>query len=210
MRSEDDLKQLIEESDIALESETADRLLRYLALLEKWNSRINLTSSTEWRVLGPMFQEGIWAARRYADKSVYHLDIGSGAGFPALLLKILIPQIELDMVESREKKSRFLETVAYALGLSGINVHCSLLSDYLRKFDESKRWDCISWKGLKLGTADFFLLCSHVHSNSMFWMFHGKRPAVEDIETLTKRAKLQYCDRVPGTRQWYLSIFKPL
>ncbi len=63
----DELKKLLGESGIALNSEIAKQLQTYLALLEKWNSRINLTSATEWNVVGPLFQEGIWASKMYPE-----------------------------------------------------------------------------------------------------------------------------------------------
>ena len=119
MGSSEALDQLLMDSAIPPDSEIALRLTRYLGLLEKWNSRINLTSSTDWRVIGPMVREGIWAAQFYPPEAVSHLDIGSGAGFPALLLKSMIPRIELDMVERRERKCRFLETAAHALEFVG-------------------------------------------------------------------------------------------
>ena len=117
MGSYDSLNQLLMNSAISLDSEIALRLTRYVGLLEKWNSRINLTSSTDWRVIGPMIWEGIWGAQFYPPEAASHLDIGSGAGFPALLLKSMVSRIELDMVERREKKCRFLEAAAHALEL---------------------------------------------------------------------------------------------
>lgn len=107
LESEEALRALIQEYGIASDSEPSRRLQTFLALLKKWNSRMNLTSSTRWDVVGPLFQEGFWAATLYSKQAVRHLDIGSGAGFPAILLKILNPHIRLDLVESREKKGFF-------------------------------------------------------------------------------------------------------
>ena len=72
------LQQLLMESSVPPNSEVAVRLKSFLILLEKWNSRINLASSTEWRVIGPMIREAIWAAAFYPPEAVSHLDIGSG------------------------------------------------------------------------------------------------------------------------------------
>ncbi len=209
MESAEGLKQLLRESAIPPDSETGLRLASYLRLLEKWNSRVNLTSSTEWRVLGPMFREGIWASGFYPPVVGAHLDIGSGAGFPALLLKVLIPRVEMDLVECREKKSQFLETVAQALGLSGIRAHAMRLGDYLGRADAGMRWGCISWKGLKLGTDDFVRLRAHAGKDAQFWMFHGAEPALEAPRAVEKMCELLRRERVPGRRQSYLSIYLP-
>ena len=209
VKSPEALKLLLMESGIPLASETGLQLTTYLALLEKWNPRINLTSSTEWRVIGPMFCEGIWASKFYPPLAVAHLDIGSGAGFPALLLKMLNPRINLELVESREKKGQFLETAAHALGLTGIQVHHARLADYLRRRGERDGWDCVSWKALKLCTEDLLQLHARGGGRTEFWMFHGLEPAVEAAEELEKNFALVRTERVPCTRGSNLSIYRP-
>jgi len=210
MKSAEALNQLLEESAIPLNSEAALRLTSYLGLLEKWNSRINLTSSTEWRVIGPMIREGIWAAQFYLPEAVSHLDIGSGAGFPALLLKFLLSRIELDLVESRERKCRFLETAGHALGLGGICIHNATLSEYLHGCRDNKTWDCISWKALKLSAGELAQLRMHSHARTQLWMFHGKQAATEGTETISRDFGLLQKEKVPGTRESFLSIYRPL
>jgi hypothetical protein len=210
MKSGDALAQLLEESGIPQESDTGEKLGGFLALLEKWNARVNLTSSCEWRVLGPMFREGLWAASRYAAESVYHLDIGSGGGFPAILLKILVPRIELEMVEVRQKKCRFLETVAHTLGLEGVRVHAALLSKFLQGDGAAGLWDCISWKGIKLSTADLGQVRRHCHPQSCLWMFHGRNAATEEAGALEREFALVRKESVPGMRDSNLSMYQPL
>jgi 16S rRNA (guanine(527)-N(7))-methyltransferase RsmG len=210
MRSADALIELLEESAILQKSEAGEKLVGYLSLLEKWNTQINLTSSTEWRVLGPMFREGIWAASRYDTESVYHLDIGSGGGFPGILLKIMVPRMELDMVEVRQKKCRFLETVVHTLGLEGVRVHASLLSEFLQGDGDAGLWDCISWKGIKLSTADLVRLRRHCHPQSRLWMFHGQNAATEEQGALDREFVLVRKESVPGMRDSNLSAYQPL
>jgi 16S rRNA (guanine(527)-N(7))-methyltransferase RsmG len=202
------LKRLLKASQIPPESEAGRQLTCYLALLEKWNARINLTSSTDWRVIGPMFQEGIWAGKLYPDAVFSHLDIGSGAGFPALLLKILNPHVELEMIESREKKSHFLETVAHQLGLVGVKVHSVRLSDYLRDCGSARNWDCISWKAIKLSAEDILQLHAHGRQGTQFWMFHGQEPAWEATRNVQQRFALARKEKVPGMKEWHLSIYR--
>ena len=207
MNSADGLKELMEESGISLDSEMTSQLLIYLSLLEKWNSRINLTSTTEWPRLKLLFQEGIWASKLYHSEKAVHLDIGIGAGFPAVLLRILKPNIQLDMVESRAKKCVFLETLIDSLRMSRTSVHCMRLRTYL--LNSSHIWDCITWKALKLNNEDLSELRSHSHQFTEFWMFHGKQLAVEAPDTFEKDFKLVRSEGFDNRQSWFLSIYLP-
>ncbi len=207
MESKVGLRQLLEEWEIPGDSACALKLELYLALLTKWNARINLTASTEWHVLGPMFREAIWAAQVYPRESIAHLDIGSGAGFPALLLKMLIPRLQLELVESRERKSQFLETAASHLGLDNVKVRQARLSDYLHQCPVDRRWDCISWKALKLAAEDLRQLHDRRLAGTQFWMFHGKEPALESAEAL-QMFRLERKERIPGMKESYLSMYR--
>jgi 16S rRNA (guanine(527)-N(7))-methyltransferase RsmG len=209
MEASDGLKQLLRESGIAPESARGRQLLSYLALLEKWNARINLTAATEWPALEPLFREGIWASRIYPSGAASHLDIGSGAGFPAILLRILIPRIQLEMVEGRAKKSSFLETVIYALGIHNARVHPERLDDCIRHCKRDKIWDCISWKGVKLNARELLQLRMHAHPRTQFWIFHGRELAVEDPEVIALNFKLLRREKFPGRREWALSTYLP-
>jgi 16S rRNA (guanine527-N7)-methyltransferase len=102
----------------------------YIDILLRWNARINLTAiRSEEEIVTRHFGESLFLARHVfpdgraqALKPARVLDIGSGAGFPALPLKIYSPQIHLTMIESNQKKSTFLREVARALTLTDINV----------------------------------------------------------------------------------------
>jgi 16S rRNA (guanine(527)-N(7))-methyltransferase RsmG len=208
MSCREDLKRLLIEYSIPVASLASLQLASYLDLLEKWNRRINLTSSTTWPVIGPMFREGIWASGKYPEQAIFHLDIGSGAGFPALLLKIFNPRMELELVDSREKKCIFLETAAQTLGLNGVRVHNMRLEDFLGRCAEEVFWDCISWKALKLSTAGLIGLQGHARSDSQFWMFHGHEPAVTEKETLSRHFELIHSGKIPDRNDWNLSIYR--
>jgi 16S rRNA (guanine(527)-N(7))-methyltransferase RsmG len=207
VNSADELKQLMKRCGFLLNSEITDQMLTYLKLLEKWNARINLTSSTEWAEVRHLFQEGIWASRRYPDGPTAHLDIGSGAGFPGILLRILRPDMQLDMVESRGKRCVFLETVIDSLKMGGAKVNCMRLKEYLESSD--KVWDCVTWKALKLSSQDTRELILHSHQLTQFWMFHGKQLAVEEPKLMERDFKLIQSEELESRRSWLLSIYLP-
>ncbi len=119
-----------------LPSSTLDQISTYIDLLLRWNARINLTAIRHpEEIVTRHFGESFFLARHLFPKSgtdhrplttdhrpPYVLDIGSGAGFPALPLKLWAPHIHLTMVESNHKKAAFLREVARALTLTDINV----------------------------------------------------------------------------------------
>jgi 16S rRNA (guanine(527)-N(7))-methyltransferase RsmG len=200
------LKLLLDKSGISPGSENALKFRAFLALLLKWNARINLTASTGWNYLRPLFEEGIWAARFYPDWPERHLDIGSGAGFPGIPLAILAPHAKLEMVESRAKKAFFLENVVIELALGGARVHQARLQEFLK--GNPGIWDCFSWKGLKLSAFDLEQLSARANSQSLFWIFHGKDLAVQDPEDIKGLFEMVSNERFPGRKEWRLSILK--
>jgi 16S rRNA (guanine(527)-N(7))-methyltransferase RsmG len=202
-----ELKALINEFGISADSQSAFQIEKYRSLLEKWNARINLTAATEWRAVEPLFREGIWASKIYPAGTVSHLDIGTGAGFPAIILKILNPHMRLEMVESRAKKGAFLETVVHELGLSNTLVHVNRLDTFLQNIFGIKFWDCITWKGLKLNRPDLDKLIKHAHSDTQFWMFHGKETATENPEMMENLLQNRWREKMPAMKEWYLSIY---
>jgi 16S rRNA (guanine527-N7)-methyltransferase len=122
-----------------------DQISIYIDLLLRWNVRINLTAIRHpEEIVTRHFGESFFLARHlfpasssstgysvlgtdHQPKTTGHgtprvLDIGSGAGFPALPLKIWTPHIHLTLIESNHKKAAFLREVARALTLTNINV----------------------------------------------------------------------------------------
>src|SRR5271169_104674 len=106
-----------------------DQISIYIDLLLRWNARINLTAiRNEEEIVTRHFGESLFLARHLFPPpgDPLHpptvLDIGSGAGFPALPLKLWAPEIHLTLIESNHKKAAFLREVARALTLTDINV----------------------------------------------------------------------------------------
>jgi 16S rRNA (guanine527-N7)-methyltransferase len=119
-----------------LPSSTIDQISIYIDLLRHWNARINLTAIRHpEEIITRHFGESFFLARHLFPKSgtdhrppttdhcpPHVLDIGSGAGFPALPLKLWAPHIHLTLVESNHKKAAFLRELARALTLTNIHV----------------------------------------------------------------------------------------
>ena len=97
--------------------ETLCQFKAYLVLLEKWQRRINLVGNS---TLGDFWQRHILDSAQlikfYPPNTKKILDVGSGAGFPGLVLAIM-GNVEVDLVESDQRKAIFLSTVIRSLGL---------------------------------------------------------------------------------------------
>ncbi len=109
-----------------LSEDEARRFELYLAELLKWNAKVNLTAITEpdgiiiKHFLDSLALLGILPPGRLSRFTA--CDIGSGAGFPGLALKIVLPEMDITLVEPARKKAAFLRHVIRTLGLSGANV----------------------------------------------------------------------------------------
>jgi 16S rRNA (guanine(527)-N(7))-methyltransferase RsmG len=206
--SAEGLNKLLEESGIQRDSEAGMRMRTYLALLEKWNSTINLTASTEWSAIQALFLEAIRASAFYPGGAVAHLDIGSGGGFPAIPLRILQPSMQLELVESRGKRCVFLETVVNALEFREAVIHNRRLDALLQRVGKEKVWDCVSWKAIKLESSDLDMLRKHAHSKTQFWTFHGKELAVREPESFAKNFSIVRNENLGCGREWNLSVFR--
>ena len=100
----------------------ASQLASYLDLLVKWNVKINLTSEkTPSEILHRHIFDSLQYARVISPKDNI-MDIGSGAGFPGVPLKIVYPSLALTLVESQRKRCSFLEAVVFNLALQNSRV----------------------------------------------------------------------------------------
>ena len=111
-------------SDVELSPDQICSIQSYLDLLLKWNSRINLTAIREPKeILTRHFGESFFAARHLSVSSgETAIDIGSGAGFPGLPLKIWHDGLKLSLIESNQRKATFLREAVRAMGLTNVDV----------------------------------------------------------------------------------------
>ncbi len=129
------LRQGAAEFGIALSVGQREALFLLAAELRKWNRRINLTAIRDDRdVVIKHFLDSLAFLRGFAPApGLRLLDMGSGAGFPGLVLKIARPEINLTLVESVKKKAAFLRHAARMLRLETTAVQdrrTEELSDY--------------------------------------------------------------------------------
>jgi 16S rRNA (guanine527-N7)-methyltransferase len=104
--------------DAGLDAKAVEQFEMYLALLLKWNARMNLTGVRKPKeILRRHFAESIFAAAQIPKPVKALLDFGSGAGFPGIPIAICRPKIGVTLAESQGKKAAFLQEAVRTLGL---------------------------------------------------------------------------------------------
>ncbi len=116
-------KAMLLEKGITLSDEQLDQFDKYFHTLVEWNEKMNLTAITDQRdVYLKHFYDSISAAFYFDFSQSLHLcDVGAGAGFPSIPLKIVFPHLEVTIVDSLNKRISFLNHLANVLKLE--NVH---------------------------------------------------------------------------------------
>jgi 16S rRNA (guanine527-N7)-methyltransferase len=136
--------------DVALSAGQTEQVQRYTRLLEKWNARMNLTRIVdEGRIYGEHFGESFYLSRFLPEPCGSLLDVGSGAGFPGIALKILNPRLSLTLVESSTKKALFMNEVISTLGMAD---EASVIQARFQQFVEEGEgvFDAATVRGVKI------------------------------------------------------------
>ena len=132
------LEPFLEPADRRLTADDLQRISIYIDLLLRWNARINLTGIRDpEQIVTRHFGESLFAARHLFPRAspvpsvvkdvdrnhaLTIADLGSGAGFPGIPIKLWAPQMHVTLIESNHKKATFLREVARALTLTDINI----------------------------------------------------------------------------------------
>ena len=149
--------------NIVLDDKKMDSFLKYYELLIEWNSFMNLTSITDFsEVLKKHFIDSISLVNAvpYLLKDSYQIiDVGSGAGFPGIPLKIIFPQLKVTLIDSLNKRIKFLNEVSNSLGLENMTIIHGRAEDLARPGKLREKYDfCISRAVSNLATLSEYCI----------------------------------------------------
>lgn len=136
MNKEEFLQALLE-LNITLTSHQQFQLNKFYQLLIEWNKKINLTRITQ--------EEDVYLKHFYDSLTIVKVvnlskketlcDVGSGAGFPGIVLKIVFPNLKVTLIDSLQKRVNYLNSIIKELDLTDIEAIHSRGEDYKQKFD---------------------------------------------------------------------------
>ena len=150
----------------ALTPEVVASLRSYLALIVRWNARMNLTAIREpEELVQRQIGESLFAAQFLRDAGTL-LDFGSGAGFPGIPLQIVRPKLDVVLAESQGKKASFLREVVRTLSLP-----CEVWAKRVEEMPLSQKFDTVIMRSVDNTAAMLPLAADHVKQGGSLLRF---------------------------------------
>ena len=135
------LQQNAEKINISIKEDKVIKFKKYMDLLLEWNKKINLTSITdEDDIILKHFIDSL-TIEKYVDPKQSVIDIGTGAGFPGIPLKIMNDNVEVTLMDSLNKRINFLNEVIKKLDLKNITTIHSRAEDLAKDNNYRERYD---------------------------------------------------------------------
>ena len=159
----DQFENELKELRIVLSDVQKQQFEEYYKLLVEWNEVMNLTAITDYKdVMKKHFFDSLTVVRAYPEiltEAVSVIDIGTGAGFPGIPLKIAFPQIRLTLLDSLQKRLKFLQEVSDKLELGEIQMLHGRAEDYAKQPEFREHFDlCVSRAVANLSTLSEYCI----------------------------------------------------
>lgn len=156
-----------------------DKLILYLTELEKWNHKINLIGkASEKEVIERHFLDSLLLLPLLEKcQELKLLDVGSGAGFPGLVLKAACPELKVTLVEPRQKRVSFLRHIIRSLGLDRVEIIDSRLEVKQKQTDNT--FPIITSRALSSIAAFLDLIAHYSCPGSMVICMKGPKAGEE-------------------------------
>ena len=159
------LKEEMNKLEIQLNDKQITQFLTYYELLVEWNKFMNLTAITDFKeVVQKHFVDSLSIVKALDQKylqtgNISVIDIGTGAGFPGIPLKIVFSGLNITLLDSLNKRIKFLDNVIEELSLKDIKAIHGRAEDYARRENFREQYDiCVSRAVAKLITLSEYSL----------------------------------------------------
>lgn len=165
-----------------------EKFLLYMSLLKEWNEKINLTAITEDEgIVKKHFIDSIKAFKfKKLKEAKKIIDVGTGAGFPGIPISIVMPEIEVILLDSLNKRVVFLNEVINKLELKNISAYHGRAEDFIKEHKCRETFDIAISRAVANLTVLSELCIPYVKVNGHFLALKG--PSVEEEITVAKKA----------------------
>lgn len=181
----------LEKLNVHLSEKQIEQFLTYYEMLVERNQFVNLTAITEYEdVMKKHFVDSISLIKAYdVKKQTTVIDVGTGAGFPGLALKIAYPELKMTLLDSLNKRIQFLDDVMKELKLTDIKTIHGRAEDFARPDKLREKFDlCVSRAVANLSTLSEYCL-PFVKENGCFISYKSEK-VTEEIEAAGKAITL--------------------
>ena len=177
------LKHALKEFGLTLNEEQTNAFIKYYELLVEWNSFMNLTAITDFReVCIKHFADSLSLCQAIdCAQPMQVIDIGTGAGFPGIPLKIMYPNMEIVLLDSLGKRVKFLNEVINVLQLDRIRAIHGRAEDYAKPDSLRESFDlCVSRAVANLSTLSEYCL-PYVKVGGRFISYKSEKISEESV-----------------------------
>ncbi|NCW35853.1 MAG: 16S rRNA (guanine(527)-N(7))-methyltransferase RsmG [Methylophilaceae bacterium] len=166
--------------DLALSDQVIDQLMTYLDLVEKWNRVYNLTAIREREEMIKLhFLDSLSILKHVHVKNV--LDVGSGAGFPGIVLAITKPELKVTVMDSVNKKTTFMQQVKSELSLMNLDVVNSRVEDY----QPTTLFEAVTSRAFS-NLKNMMSLTQHTLQKEGVWLAMKSKDVKQEVEAFEK------------------------
>ncbi len=165
---------------LKLSDQVIDQLMTYLNLVEKWNRVYNLTAIRERdEMIKLHFLDSLSILNHVHVKHI--LDVGSGAGFPGIVLAITKPELKVTVMDSVNKKTTFMQQVKSELALTNLDVVNSRVEDYQPK----TLFEAVTSRAFS-NLKNMMSLTQHTLRKEGAWLAMKSKDVKEELEAFEK------------------------
>jgi 16S rRNA (guanine527-N7)-methyltransferase len=173
----DKITRRLRKAGASVQASAVGQLEKYLSLLARWNSKINLTAfdlkEPSDEAIDRLVVEPVLAAQHIQPATKTLIDIGSGSGSPAIPLLLATPGLRVTMVESKTRKAVFLIEALRHLDVSGSRVETARYEQLLTRPDFHEGFDALTVRAVRVEASTLLTLQAFLRPGGDLLLFHS-------------------------------------